>query len=38
VTWKEGANDLWRRYAGRLESGDDVDVTIIMDDMETAQA
>jgi UDP-sulfoquinovose synthase len=38
VTWKEGANDLWRRYAGRLQSGDDVDVTIIMDDMETAQA
>jgi UDP-sulfoquinovose synthase len=38
VTWKEGANDLWRRYAGRLQSGDDVDVTIIMDDMETAEA
>jgi UDP-sulfoquinovose synthase len=38
VTWKEGANDLWRRYAGRLQSGDEVDVSIIMDDMETAQA
>src|SRR5216684_2180011 len=32
VTWKQGANDVWRRYAGRSQDGDDADLSILIDD------
>jgi UDP-sulfoquinovose synthase len=38
VTWKQGANDVWRRYAGRSRNGDDPDLSILIDDRETAEA